>query len=1365
MVDWQKIRTKFICTGVDLKHPVDAMPPGKYPYLENVEAPDDEAVQSRDGLTTIMGSGALDQTLVHSLKRTNSNLPGAAHPFLRFAGAGTKLYAGVPDSNPALTDYTAIDTGYSGNPLSFVAFRPSQSPQPWLYIGDSNKLRKASMDGSTVYNMGIQPPAEAMTLDIAPPNQGTVTDFGSTPTWTATGNAGSVATGNPRVPPGTTITTILYDIGTTNGWACIQPSSATNNWVGNGALLTIGTEDVWIDQTFQVQPATTIAGILYDSGSTGLCTISATTTYASMMRNQLIFVGGHATRVLSVTVGPDGQYSFRCSLPATVAAGAAIVFVPSFRAYLTTTHAAGEAITGKTTTVQFTGGGAGAIHGADTLNLAAINGRQVHPQDYLHLSIRFDHPENVQEVRLWLDIDANGNNDFLHNSLMYAFRPSDAQAVMAGALTALTGAQTALQNYQIDAAGNLVLNSSVSGQMALGMQAWTELYINIAELQRNGTDPASSLATVAALQISAITIDTCVMEVSAWWVGGTFGPDINQQVNGPAENEILYRYKYRSSATGAESLPSPITRSGVLPKRGEVILVCPSSSDPQVDKIDIERIGGSLTEFHYVGTMENSSPRTADDLWDVAAEVLPPLNDRTTRPFPVTDQPRLGIVNTAGTRVVRVSGDLFNVNWQPGTQIKINGVAYTLYATPSSTGALETVENIGALTNATLEIPAATILGFPLPIIFGNGVTMFGVGDPYNPGRAYFCTGNDPDSCPGSNYVEVSSPSDPLVSGCCDVDGNAYVFTSSRPYLLVPGGANTWTPQAIASPSGLLSRWALASGAAIWFLGRDGIYEMPIGGTPALITKDDIEPLFPQNGIAPTSAQGQTVNGWRPPNFSSPATLQLNCGLRWVWFDYLDVFGDYRTIEFDLYKRGWFPQTYNPDAGAVITHYQEEGQGLNSVLVGSNTGRIYRPEGAGAGDNTTRFDSTVVVPALDGGDARMQKEWGDAWLAYSIAGGGVSVLEVQIAYENYVVPGPTPQFMTPTPFGQRGNAPIDLHTDFDVVVHQNIGCTFTWSSGGSENGAVLYEWAPSYIEQGETTYSRFTDWSNGGYPGNKYLQGVRIKGGWQRAQPIDDQVSVKVESDLLDSTSSTGHAGATIALASLPDFGVFAGSINPPLTGHLFRVLPNIGVPEGDRGTWRVLEVEYIFEPMPDGVQAWASQWTTHNAQGYQHLRDAEIAYAATAEVQLIVNMDNGASDSYTLPATIPSAPWQANTAYLSGQFIIDPSGHRQNIVIPGTSDSSEPPWDDSGGQTVDGTVVWEDAGAVPPPLVKYYLQFQANKSKLYQYVFSTTTDAGLLYLFRDYCEVRYKQWGSQGNYEVAKPFGDQSLEFGGARI
>jgi hypothetical protein len=54
---------------------------------------------------------------------------------------------------------------------------------------------------------------------------------------------------------------------------------------------------------------------------------------------------------------------------------------------------------------------------------------------------------------------------------------------------------------------------------------------------------------------------------------------------------------------------------------------------------------------------------------------------------------------------------------------------------------------------------------------------------------------------------------------------------------------------------------------------------------------------------------------------------------------------------------------------------------------------------------------------------------------------------------------------------------------------------------------------------------------------------------------------------------------------------------------------------------------------------------------------------------------------------------WQPNTAYVTGQFIVDPQGVRHSVTEAGTSADSAPSWNDTaGGATKDG-IVWHNGG------------------------------------------------------------------------
>src|SRR5215831_8547367 len=135
---------RFALVGLQLSRPQDALDPGKYPILKNCRSYTQLTIQPRPGmiaLTNSTGSG------IHTLKRINDDLPSAPRTFSRFVGAGTSLF--IDDA--IHTTLTSKDTGYSGSPLTFTTFRPSESPDTWVYISDSNKLRKSNIDGSSIF--------------------------------------------------------------------------------------------------------------------------------------------------------------------------------------------------------------------------------------------------------------------------------------------------------------------------------------------------------------------------------------------------------------------------------------------------------------------------------------------------------------------------------------------------------------------------------------------------------------------------------------------------------------------------------------------------------------------------------------------------------------------------------------------------------------------------------------------------------------------------------------------------------------------------------------------------------------------------------------------------------------------------------------------------------------------------------------------------------------------------------------------------------------------------------------------------------------------------------------------------------------
>lgn len=137
--------------GINTVLPPDLMPPGKHPFAQNVRRYKQGEITGRTRLdSSVETLGAA----VHSLRRLNDSTPaGPADGFILVGGAATDLYA----------DGVIVDSGLSGNPISLVPFRPNTSVQPWMYVGDSNKMDKVRSDG-TCYHMGIAEPQTAPTV-------------------------------------------------------------------------------------------------------------------------------------------------------------------------------------------------------------------------------------------------------------------------------------------------------------------------------------------------------------------------------------------------------------------------------------------------------------------------------------------------------------------------------------------------------------------------------------------------------------------------------------------------------------------------------------------------------------------------------------------------------------------------------------------------------------------------------------------------------------------------------------------------------------------------------------------------------------------------------------------------------------------------------------------------------------------------------------------------------------------------------------------------------------------------------------------------------------------------------------------------
>lgn len=1055
-MSYQRKEFKWFKRGVQLAKPADLLGDDECPRLLNFRATQQGTLTARPGMSAVNAT-AIDP--IHSVVRLNNSLPSASQTYARFVGSGTLLFS----DNSAHTAFTQRATGFSGNPLQFVTIRPQESPEPWLYVSDSSKSGKANVSG-TFRNHGIAPPVVAPYAQPAATSKQVISDFEAVGAWANGGTAGAISTAT-RIS--TTITKIVYDAAAPNWATVqpavldesIQPGMLLVVNSGGGTA-----ETVLVESVSEAVTTTTISSIQYDTGTSGPCTIQLTAPTDMLARDSMLQInaggaGDEVVRVLSVIPGPGGIPSFRCSTVNTHVATDTITGLRSFRAYFANTHAAGETLA--STNLQSTiAVGTGYITLAGALDLSVVNSRPVTPEDEIHISIKIDNIDRLTEGRIAFDIDRN-TNDFTQNYLYKPFRTNDLSPATTGSITTLAAQQRVIQRDQIDETGAGATSTpdttapedaiqianfgdkligyydppdleeyykshrimwidefgnetfypppaggnppTLVAQTTLGTSQWTELRFKVKDLIRVGSDTARGLHDVAAIRIQLQVTDTVVMDVDAWWIGGTYGAQVGPDIGVGAPYN--YRYVYRSQATGAQSNPSPPMRQGINVKRQSISGTVTASSDPQVDQIDIYRTGGALITsdgsppWFYVMTVPNSSPAFTDVFPDDIVIRTRQISFDHFQPFLDLDIPRSGVCSVKGTEVTRVSGDNFNTAWPAGTIITINNVPYTLYVQPSSTSSLSLAENAGTQTSVNWFITTPRLMAQPMPALwgpFGGGTfepVMFACGSRYQPGKVFWTTSGTPDASSAYDCQELTTPSEPLMNGCV-FRSQAYVFSSESLYVLQPtivGSQLRFSGAKVAGNRGLFSRYALCVGdEGIFYLSRDGIY-LTTGADSVSLTDEMLYPLFPHEGQT-----GTATNGFNPPDFTLPQYLRLSYGESMVYFDYKDTSGTFCTIVYDLKVKGWFPYSYGAD---VRCHYVEEGASLNSMLLGGNDGVLYLS--GGITDAGTEISLEAQTNWFDNGDPRASKQWANGMLDYSgmptvgvVAENGTDTLDV-----------------------------------------------------------------------------------------------------------------------------------------------------------------------------------------------------------------------------------------------------------------------------------------------------------------------------------------------------------------------------------
>lgn len=1145
---FERKQSLFSEIGVDLNNPVDRAGEGLAVILENLRPEGDNSLSPRPGQGT--GSPLIAaQTPVHSLRRLNDSSSGSTASII-VAGAGT--HVGTLDTGLAVA--TDRDSGYSGDPLSIAIHQPTEAVQPWAYIFDRSKQSKINSAG-TVKPIGYPPPAAApVRVAIDQPRYKIIREtLAGVGAWANAGTAAAVSEVIRVDPASRTIGAILWDSGNT-GWACIKPASSAAgvhpmNNIGELMRLQInaggGTaEFVTVEQVCRGSAATTIAAIQFEgAAAVSFCAIHCTTAFEDIEVNSMVLLDNGAgtteyVRVLSTHRTIDGYTSFRCATVnlGAYSAGTSVTLVPSFRAYCVNTHAAAETLGAKVLqTVVTKGTGTQTLAGAIDLSLIA-SGLPTRPDDKMHISLYANTPNNISEIKIYLDIDGTtANQDFKHNYFFHSIRPSDLTPVTVGSQTALENRQHRYQRGLLDnvapAPFNHVISSYVDDprfgesptgtpifgappptdstlpqdplipppdrgrQSSSGQSQYSEVIFPIAELLaleigRVGTDDSRGLADVASIRVEVIAADNVTVQFDGWWIGGGYGPDV-----AAAQQGYIYRYRSRDSSTGAVSDFSPAVFGGVRPRRQRVTVPLVQQTGAGIDKLDVERYGGALLGWQYAGTTDNTAtPTFVDNFDDATLAVRTALSEGNVHAqlWPIVQPPLTAYTCSVAGPIVTLTTGTVPIDLKPGTAIEISKRTYIIHSIITTTKLMLT-ESAGSGSGLNWSIPRPVRMAQNLPIVSAEPFQgfYFACGDPLNPWRLYYTNGNDPDSTREDHYIDIGAEilQNILVFGAgdrCVVWSTERAFAIEPAFSLAGSGGGLFIYRPIPNAPGMPFRWAVTAtdNGAAW-LTREGIYETDGGATRVLT--EELRKLFPHERIG-----GVAVNGFYPPNFATTeSNMRLSFVDRELLFTYVDTNSAFRTLvrreirgtpvtRLAPIRSGWRPYTY---AAAPMLFYAEEGRGVSTALMGGVDGKVYRLGRTSADAGGAAIVGKIRTRSEDDGDGMTQKYIGDIVLDYDTDG---ATINVTTGVDNHgTTYGPTAL----TDAAGRRQKRIDLNSG-QGVRGRNLSLEITMSV--TTQRPTLFMWQRAWQGRPETTLLRAGDYNMVGGMGAKFVRGIYI---------------------------------------------------------------------------------------------------------------------------------------------------------------------------------------------------------------------------------------------------------------------------------
>lgn len=519
-----------------------------------------------------------------------------------------------------------------------------------------------------------------------------------------------------------------------------------------------------------------------------------------------------------------------------------------------------------------------------------------------------------------------------------------------------TPANVVAINVYFNVAGGTFNEGASSGSYAARVTtglpvttAFQEFSIPVSSFVQQGTagSPGQTWANITNWYIGFVTsAPTTVTLADFSYVNGA-GPSVN---DGGVPYD--YRITFYNQNTGDESGPSVVMiPSNFISPTGQPVLVNfaaavtpPPPIDPQITDIRIYRRGGTLpNQWLQVGQVPIGTTSFLDTLTDqqiatnniLTVDTAPPVTSTLATPVNTT---LISAITTLGENTVALGSTANIFVNQMLTIDPLLATAETVIVQAISgsnvTAYFQYVHSAGAI------VQASTRAGQPCNICAIAFNVAWVAGDPNNPDILYYSAPSNPESFPVENFVELGTPSDPIM-GIVEWNGQLYVFTQNTVWnILGAQGGSVPYPYKTAADHGLnaMFGWTVTEGE-IYYQSFGGIYAFE--GAVSRYASADIEWVFTAQFIEDDVPREVILMDPTQTSQTLMAYFQNE-----IYVSYIGQDGNRHRVIYDQVHSRW----RNDDVPANSMLVQED---IYTFLFGSTIGLIYQ-------DRTGNFDSGGV---------------------------------------------------------------------------------------------------------------------------------------------------------------------------------------------------------------------------------------------------------------------------------------------------------------------------------------------------------------------------------------------------------------------